>query len=133
MKKELDEALCRDFPLTFKDRHASMHVTCMCWGFPGDGWEPLIRKTAEKIEAILVAMPENEREHSTSSQVKEKFGTLRWYFGGETDEIDKLISAAEDESCKTCEECGTTENVTTKGGWVTTLCNGCRDSRDKAK
>ena len=44
MRKDLDDALVRDFPLTFRDRNGGTRVTCMCWGFPGDGWEPLIRR-----------------------------------------------------------------------------------------
>ena len=71
MRKELDDALCRDFPLTFRDRHASMQVTCMCWGFDvGDGWEPLIRRAAEKIEAEILKMPEDQRAEVRASQVK---------------------------------------------------------------
>lgn len=50
MKRELDEALCKDFPLLFRDRSGNMSRTCMCWGFPGNGWEPLIRELAEKLE-----------------------------------------------------------------------------------
>ena len=30
-----------------------MRETCMCWGFPGDGWEPLI-KIRETDETVLV-------------------------------------------------------------------------------
>ena len=43
MRKELDEALCAKYPLIFKDRHANMQVTAMCWGFEtGDGWYNII-------------------------------------------------------------------------------------------
>ena len=39
MSPELDRQLCERYPLIFKDRHASMQVTAMCWGFDhGDGW-----------------------------------------------------------------------------------------------
>jgi len=39
MKRELDEALCAEYPLIFKDRNANMRTTAMCWGFEcGDGW-----------------------------------------------------------------------------------------------
>ena len=31
MRKELDEALCAKYPLIFRDRHANMQVTAMCW------------------------------------------------------------------------------------------------------
>jgi len=53
VKKELDEALCKDFPLLYRDRNASMRSTCMCWGFPGDGWEPIIRELSEKLEGMI--------------------------------------------------------------------------------
>lgn len=43
MRKELDEALCAKYPLVFKDRHANMQHTAMCWGFEcGDGWYNII-------------------------------------------------------------------------------------------
>ena len=39
MRKELDEALCAKYPLIFRDRHAPMTETAMCWGIcAGDGW-----------------------------------------------------------------------------------------------
>ena len=39
MRKVLDEALCAKYPLIFKDRHAPMTETAMCWGIcTGDGW-----------------------------------------------------------------------------------------------
>ncbi len=58
MKAELDEALVRDFPLLYADRHGNPKETCMCWGFAcGDGWEPLIRRLSEKLEPLIAAMP----------------------------------------------------------------------------
>ncbi len=38
MKEELDKKLVEAFPLLYGDRNAPMQTTCMCWGFPGDGW-----------------------------------------------------------------------------------------------
>lgn len=43
MTKELDEQLCQKYPEIFRDRHAPMNQTAMCWGFAcGDGWFALI-------------------------------------------------------------------------------------------
>ena len=43
MKKELDEALCAKYPLIFRDRHAPMTQTAMCWGIcTGDGWYTIL-------------------------------------------------------------------------------------------
>lgn len=66
------------------------------------------------------------------SQVKEKFGGLRFYYswgGGEgsgwNDTIN-AVNAAETESMQTCEACGQPgEQRTPKGWWVHTLCDSC--------
>lgn len=63
-------------------------------------------------------------------QVKEKFGGLRFYISQSTEKMDQRIAYAEQESTKTCEFCGTKENVTTATNpgeyWIRSLCNGCR-------
>ena len=61
MNKNLDEQLVKDFPNLYADRHADMSVTCMVWGFPGDGWHDLIRKASAIIESEILKMPEEER------------------------------------------------------------------------
>lgn len=90
--------------------------------FPvGEGWRPLVEKLVCDIRSI-----DTEVE---VSQVKEKFGGLRFYIYGGSDEVDELIDKAERESYKICEKCGTRENVTTEGnGWILTLCKTCRSN-----
>ena len=60
-------------------------------------------------------------EQLVAVQVKEKFGTLRFYTNGSDEYIDGLISMAEGMSGVTCEVCG---NPGTTGGpgWIRTLC-----------
>lgn len=93
--------------------------------FPvGEGWRKIVEKLVDEIIKIA---PDTE-----ISQIKEKFGTLRFYCSGDgRDDISKLIRDAEWESGKTCERCGTKEKVTTKGGWLLTLCPKCR--KDKSR
>lgn len=124
MSPDLDKKLCEDFPNLYRDRNASMRVTCMCWGFEcGDGWEPLIRRLSEKLEAIIVAIPEPQRAQYCAAQVKEKFGTLRFYMAGTNEEIEAAIDEAEAESAVTCEVCGAPgAERTSKSGWISTLC-----------
>jgi len=131
MKEELDKKLVKTFPNLYRDRNANMSVTAMCWGFPGDGWFPLIWDVSKKLEKIIVAMPEEDRKNFRASQVKEKFGTLRFYMSAETDEMSDLINEAENKSCKTCEWCGMPGKATS-GGWVKTLCKKHKENyRDK--
>ena len=60
-------------------------------------------------------------------QIKEKFGGLRFYINEGNDEIFKIIDRYEELSFKTCEDCGSVEEVETlwKEGWIRTLCNKC--------
>jgi hypothetical protein len=61
-------------------------------------------------------------------QVKEKFGTLRFYYDGGDDIVDGVVRMAEAMSSVTCEVCGAPG--TRRGGpWVRTLC----DEHDKAQ
>lgn len=125
MKKELDEALCKDFPNLYRKRHGNMMETAMMWGFEcGTGWEPLIRDLSKDLEAEILKIPEEHREHVCASQVKEKYGTLRFYMHSETDEMSWLISEAEHKTHYTCELCGSKGRVR-DDGWVTVRCDDC--------
>jgi len=55
-------------------------------------------------------------------QVKEKFGTLRFYYRGGDDYISGLVSMAESMTNVTCEECGSV-GERRHGGWIRTLCD----------
>ena len=64
----------------------------------------------------------------TLDQVKEKFGTLRFYYSGGDDYISGLVSMAESMSGVTCESCGNT-GERKGGGWIKTICEPCEDKR----
>ena len=130
MTPELDAKLCSDFPMLYGDRDDSMQVTCMCWGFPGDGWEPLIRRLSEKLEAAIRALPKAERWYCRAMQVKEKYGTLRFYMTTETAEMSAWIEEAEAESARTCERCGAPGRL--RGmGWLYTACDAHSEAEDR--
>jgi len=130
MRAELDAALVKDFPLLYGDRNAPMQQTCMCWGFEcGDGWEPLIRELSARLEAEIAAIPADEQPNYRASQVKEKFGTLRFYLTSGTDIMYDMINAAENMSAETCEGCGKPGKVRS-GGWIVTNCDDCAAKRD---
>lgn len=127
MNKDLDEKLCKDFPLLFADRNGDMRTTGMCWGFEcGDGWYGIIREAAEKLEPLIAAeVLKDPYAHYQgffrASQVKEKYGTLRFYLSGGTDKMHRIVSAAERKSAKVCEECGE-PGVLRGDGWYYTAC-----------
>lgn len=127
MKKELDEKLVKEFPNLYRDRYGKMSETCMCWGFEcGDGWYQIIYDTSAKLEALILQLPEEEREHYKASQVKEKFGGLRIYLSSSTDEMDKLVGTAEDLSYQICEGCGKPgQCYEDNPKWCRTHCEAC--------
>jgi hypothetical protein len=129
MLPELDAALVRDFPHLYRDRHGDTRETRMCDGFPGDGWEPIIRHLSEKLEPIA-------RETGLRAvQVKEKFGELRFYVRGAdgarvlpvaiSKTVYAAISVAMEESSRTCEHCGAFGSIRKVEGWWATLCDAC--------
>jgi len=63
-----------------------------------------------------------------AKQVKEKFGTLRFYYSGGDDYIRGVVSMAESMSGRTCEACGSTDKTVrpNKTIWIAIRCNDCR-------
>ena len=54
MKAELDDKLCRRFPVLYQDRRSPMAQTCMCWGFDcGDGWFEILWQLSLAVEEEL--------------------------------------------------------------------------------
>jgi len=124
MKLELDELLCQRYPKMMVNRNKSMIETCMCWGFEcGDGWFNILDQLMGSIQHHLDWKNKNGLvvEQVTLDQVKEKFGTLRFYYSGGDDVVDGMVRLAESMTYVTCEVCGSpgTQN---SGGWITTLC-----------
>ena len=122
MREELDELLCKKYPKIFVNRNAPMTETAMCWGFDcGDGWFNIIDRLCSQIQWHLDHNAEKETPQVVAAQVKEKYGTLRFYYDGGDRFIDGLESMAESMSAVTCEVCGN-PGKTVGGGWVRTLC-----------
>jgi hypothetical protein len=124
MKKELDEYLCKTYPKMMVNRDKNMQETCMCWGFEcGDGWFPILNQLMGNIQHHIDWKNRTEEvvAQVTLDQVKEKFGTLRFYYTGGDDYISGLVSMAESMSGITCETCGK-PGTSTGGSWIKTAC-----------
>lgn len=102
------------------------------WISHGKGWYPLIIQ----LDMIITSLVPSYEIH----QVKEKFGTLCFYWGVPAstpsslfNAIDFVVSATEHESARTCENCGSKEGrLCSRGGsWVKTLCADCGDDEWK--
>ena len=123
MRQELDEKLCKDYPKIFANRHGDMKETAMCWGFEcGDGWYPLINLLCREIQWHIDHNAKIETTQFLASQVKEKFGTLRFYGNGGDDKTDNFIWFAEAMSSIICETCGAPGKRRGRG-WIYTACD----------
>jgi len=85
-----------------------------------EGWFPLVKNLIDEL--IAIGWDKNV------TQVKEKFGGLRFYIEIPTEspvepkDIYKIISKYEKLSYYTCEKCGNEGKLRTNG-WHTTLCD----------
>ena len=141
MKQELDELLCTKYPKMMVNRNKDMKETCMCWGFEcGNGWFNILDQLMSNIQHHIDWNNQNFEKgykqykqvtHVTLDQVKEKFGTLRFYYTGGDDVIDGMVRMAESMSGVTCEECGNV-GESRGGGWVHTYCTPCEIKREEA-
>ena len=175
MKTELQQKLFEKYPKIFGDRTKPMTETCMCWGLEvGDGWYNLIDILCESLTYTYTTSIEVDEEDGKrlgikpykseakdsyffeveppqviATQVKEKYGTLRFYYREEYDEkfmslyqtgkypelqrsidrysdyINGIVHFAETASGRTCEDTGQPGELHvsggTRNGWVKTV------------
>jgi hypothetical protein len=70
-----------------------------------------------------------DREWSPS-QIKEKYGSARFYWHGDLPDLgDEIIEAAEHISSHLCERCGAPGKLMSDGGWWSTRCREHRRRR----
>lgn len=69
----------------------------------GNGWQPLIKMLCDAIQSHI---DNNGAQQVEVSQIKEKFGGLRFYYDGGDRYIDGMVGFAEYMSEVTCEQCG---------------------------
>ena len=135
MKQELDTLLCERYPKLMVNRNKPMQETCMCWGFDcGDGWFNILDQLMGNIQHHIDWKNKKEEvvAQVTLDQVKEKFGTLRFYYTGGDDVIDGMVRMAESMSGVMCEEC--IAPAKTHGpGWIRTICEPCEEARELAR
>lgn len=176
MNEELEQKLFKKYPSIFRDTNKSPQESCMAFGLEtGDGWYNLIDTLCEALTFTFTTSIEVSEEDGKSlgitpskwkgekdryffnvkppnviaSQVKEKFGTLRFYYRLEYDEtniklsekyadlkeinkryadyMDGIFHFAEIASGHTCEQTGEKGQLHVRNGWLKVL------SESKAK
>jgi hypothetical protein len=171
MSPELDAKLCEKYPKIFINRNQSPQETCMHWGFEcGDGWYNLIDDLCtaltytfttsievDEVDAKRLGIEPSiwsdkvqyffkvEPPQIIANQVKQKFGTLRFYYylvfdsineeltkSGKypelieinkryRDYVDGIVHFADIMSGVTCEVTGKRGRMHVRGGWFKVL------------
>lgn len=88
----------------------------------GDGWADLLVELCQNIQKCLDAFPRDRVEDVVALQVKEKYGTLRFYLSCYDETIELYIKDAEKKSACTCEQCGEPGKMRGKI-WLYTACD----------
>lgn len=88
-----------------------------CGAYIEDGWLPLVESL---IQELIQAGWDKKL-----SQIKQKFGGLRFYVDTVNKDWRAIIDKYEEASYKVCELCGDAGKKRSIDGWLTVICNEC--------
>jgi hypothetical protein len=130
MNKEKTEYLFNKYPEIFAGKDEPITQNLMYFGFEcGDGWFWLIDNLCELLSHDV---KHNDEPQIKAVQVKEKYGTLRFYTQGASTRQYAMIDIIEHLSGSTCELCGRPGSLHSSNGspygWYKTLCEKCANS-----
>lgn len=93
-----------------------------------EGWKPMVKSLVRLCTnyCSVMGLP------FTIEQVKEKFGTLRFYYSGGDEYVRELVDVVELASERKCEVCGKYATLRS-GGWLRTLCDKHYQEQEERK
>lgn len=126
------------FVNNLKKKYPEMYSNVAAGIFIGEGWFNIIndlsyaiyshvkwkRDTRERLlkdNLYNLTIPDAV-EFPEVTQIKEKFGGLRFYYDGGDEYVDGAVAMAELQANRTCETCGK-PGTRRNGGWIRTLCD----------
>jgi len=137
MTPQKTRILFDSFPTLYRGRHLPVKESLMSMGFMcKDGWFDLIYELSLKITNLAcinnITVEESEN-YPLVSQVKEKFGQLRYYIEWNPQspiesELNQLIDEYEKKSLTVCEDCGKEGFLDESSQWWMTKCQDCWNS-----
>lgn len=111
------ESIINDHPLLYQDLEY-LEID--------DGWLSLVNILSGILEKHIERLKAEGVEYlPTASQVKEKYGGLRFYVTFASDAMQLAIDDFEKISRETCQTCGGVGRRCYQGTWVYTLCDRC--------
>ena len=150
MKLELEQQLVNTYPKIFSEYGGDPKQTCMAFGFEcGDGWYNIIDILCGEIDHYCDWYNDlfpHLKIQVVAEQVKEKYGSLRFYsrytFAENLEDhdyekvtkcmkyIDGMITMAESFSERTCEQCGGASVLDKNMPFPRSMCDACQTIHD---
>jgi hypothetical protein len=123
------EEIINKYPKIFEDYEGNPGR--VNWHGAPKGWLPIIDKLCGSMQNYIDNHVTYTKDgvvkptQVTCSQIKEKFGGLRFYTNGHDDVIEGMITMAEYLCDRTCQDCGSEEDLGLTKGWVSVICRTC--------
>jgi len=111
------DQLIKDYPKALSN--------VVCGIYYSEGWHTLINNLCQLIEQAINRMPLELQDQFKVEQIKQKFGSLRFYMNRTTPYMDGAIHLAESMSYHICEVCGNSGRRQTVRAWSAVLCDPC--------
>lgn len=134
MNEKNTKKLIDDFPVLYKN---DFYFEC------DDGWFELIYNLSKEVNDIIKDLSKEAQETTKVTQVKEKFGSLRWYVDLPYEsleenhlselnrKIENIIYKFEEKSETTCESCGNVGKIKKINNWLLKcICENCEIIKD---
>lgn len=93
-----------------------------------EGWMKLVDLLCNSIQRYIDL---NNVQQVEVTQIKEKYGKLRFYFNGGDTLIEGMVEFAEEVSGTICEHCGKEGTHREIRSWWTTICDKCVGEEDE--
>ncbi|MGQ9951348.1 antitoxin Xre/MbcA/ParS toxin-binding domain-containing protein [Pseudomonas aeruginosa] len=117
MDERLETILCSRYPKLLPTEGPGCF---QLFGFEcQDGWFGLIYTACELIQTHANRTGSGQ---AIASQVKEKFGGLRFYCRGGDDYVESVVELVERLSESICELCGAPGRIRERNGWLSARC-----------
>jgi len=135
MRKDYQEKLLSEYPIILQNMNKGPKYSGLGFGIEcDDGWYPLLNKL---LRFLQWHKDKNNYPQVIATQIKEKYGALRFYFNYDSDSFESsnkntaylegAIGFAESMSSTICEVCGNPGKIERVAGWYSCKCQVCRD------
>jgi len=129
MREDLEKSLFKKYPILYSEEDVNSK-SLLFNGFNClDGWYNIIDRLSNTLENLNNI----DKRCIHATQIKEKFGILRFYYTHDNtwtdkqfEEVNNIIRRYENMSSHICEKCGSEEGKRiSNNGWIMIRCNKC--------